>query len=407
MELSKYLSGKGMDVSKNPPSEHQIFHYFREPNNFYTLRHLYKYESLDFIYSQGIINETKFHRILIKEWLNFCKVKGYIIIEMTPNRLLSFRRLVKECELLVGEKGRVVEKEYDGKKNKGIIVLQKTKSVLVKGDSIEKWTFGIITAGTTDPQVDVCVGSILGLRIPKFEIIICGVYNGKYKKNKNVKFIYFDSVLPWITKKKNLICEKAKYENLAIIHDRYSFDKNWYEGAKKYGNYFEVLSCVFHDPLGRRAQDWITYGIPLRPFSKYPFSGGGGNMEYQDWDIDVNMGGYCVLKKSVWKKCPWDERLLLWQAEDMKISGDFQQAGFVPRFNPYSNAKTAGEQYGEYQLKYKFNTQKLGRPTSIPFKALVRYYLKRALYSYFGVYLKRPDAHNEMQRTFAVSMRKI
>ncbi|MBS3170439.1 hypothetical protein J4223_01525, partial [Candidatus Woesearchaeota archaeon] len=135
-----------------------------------------------------------------------------------------------------------------------------------------------------------------------------------------------------------------------------------------------------HDPLGRRALDWITYGIPLRPFSKYPFTGAGGSLDYADWDRNVNIAALCIIKKSVWKRCPWDERLLLWQAEDMKISGDFYESGIVPRFNPHSNSMTIKKEWGDYILNYKFNKYKLGRATSPSLKILLTFYMKNFIW---------------------------
>ncbi|MBS3076659.1 hypothetical protein J4233_00115 [Candidatus Pacearchaeota archaeon] len=405
MDLKNYLCGRGVDVSRNKVLG-SFDHHFIELNNFYTLKDFYDYESQDFIYSKNLINETKFFRILVKEWMNFCKVGGHIIIEMRPNQILGLDALVKECQLLIGEKGKIIESSCDPSTKNGLVVLKKIKSILEKGDSIDKWSFGILSGGFSDNQIDKSVNSMLEQKIPHFEVIICGPYNGQFKKNKNknVKLIDFDSTLPWITKKKNIICENAKYENLVVIHDHVSFEPNWYDGMKKYGNYFEVLTNVMHDPLGRRALDWITYGIPLRPFSKYPFTGAGGSLDYADWDRNVNIAALCIIKKSVWKRCPWDERLLLWQAEDMKISGDFYESGIVPRFNPHSNSMTIKKEWGDYILNYKFNKYKLGRATSPSLKILLTFYMKNFIYNRFGVYLKRPDAHNEMQRTFLVPM---
>ncbi|MFH1425105.1 MAG: hypothetical protein ABIG28_00020 [archaeon] len=399
MEIEKYLKGIGLDVSRGKKS-------FVELDNFYTLKGFCDYESQDYIYSKNLVNETKFWRILIKEWLNFCKVGGHIVIEMKSNKLLDFPDLLKEVEVLAGEKGKIVDKEYSSERRSGIVVLKKTKPVLVKGDSIDNWSFGIISGGTTDMEVDRAVDSIISLGIPEYEIIISGFYGGKYSKKrpKNVRLLPFDHVLPWITRKKNLICEAAKYENLAIIHDKFSFEKDWHEGMKKYGNYFEILGCTIRDTDGRRAQDWVTYGIPLRPFSKLSFTGGGGNLEDRDWDRNINIGGFALLKKSVWKECPWDERLLLFQTEDMKISGDFYAAGFVPRFNPHANAKAWRPGYGEYQLRYKFNKKKLGRPTSPSMKTLITFYLKRILYRKFGCFLSKPD-YDLTQRTLAIPMK--
>lgn len=405
MDISKYIKGRGVEVSREKTLGNEYPHYFVEPNNFYSLKDFCNYESLDFVYAKDIINETKFFRILVKEWMNFSKVGGHIIIEINPNNILNFEQLVGEVNTVIREKGEIIEKDFEERENRGIVIIKKKKPILLKGDSIDKWTFGIITGGITDNLVDKTIESILKQKISNFEIIICGIYNGKYRKNKNVKLIYFDCPLPWITRKKNLICEKAKYENLMIIHDHISLKDNWYSGMKKYGNYWEVLVCVMQDPIGRNAVAWMTYGIPLRPFSKYAFLGAHGGLEFNDWDKNVNIGGLCMIKKSIWKICPWDERLLLWMAEDMKISGDFYENGIVPRFNPFSNVETNKKEWGNPSLIYKFNKYKLGRPIFPSLKIMVTFYIKNFIYKKFGVYLKRPDSHNEMQRTFAVPMK--
>jgi len=73
-------------------------------------------------------------------------------------------------------------------------------------------------------------------------------------------------------------------------------------------------------------------------------------------------------------------------------------------------AKIAPEQEAQVVVEglalgaYKFNKYKLGRATSPSLKILLTFYMKNFIYNRFGVYLKRPDAHNEMQRTFLVPM---
>ena len=103
MNKEKYFIGEGLDVSKNfyLYSEKKVKHGFVEPNNFYTLKKFANYETLDFIYSKNLINETKFYKILLKEWSYFCRVGGFIIIEMSSNEILSFEDLEKCINLLL------------------------------------------------------------------------------------------------------------------------------------------------------------------------------------------------------------------------------------------------------------------------------------------------------------------
>lgn len=343
MDIAKYFVEKGIDVSRS--SNKSLKKVFVEPNNLYSLRDYVKFESLDFIYSNEFINETKFYKILLKEWFYFCKVGGNIIIEMRPNEILSFDELINEVDLLLGSKAKIVDKEFSG--SSGILVINKIKPALLNGDSIDKWSFGIITDGKRKDWLEKEIDSIIALGIPHFEIIVCGNYCPKGKKN--VKFIPFKPKIAWITKKKNLICQKAKYENLVITHDRYTFNKDWYDGMKKYGNYFEVLSCNVIDITNHRADDWTTYGMNLF-VEKFDPVGNIGLLDYRDWDINGYIaGGLYILKKTVWKRCLWDESLMWGQGEDLVFSRDLLSRGFVSRFNPFSSCKTFSDR-GRWHL---------------------------------------------------------
>ena len=354
MNLSQYLKGRGVDVSRHPKLKN-CKTYFVEPDNFYSLKKFAKPETLDFIYSKNLINDTKFFKILIKEWFYACRINGKIIIEMKSNKILSFNGLIKECKLLLGDKIIIIGKHIDNL-DTGILILKKVKPASKKGDSIDKWTFGILTNGKRDDWVDQEIESILNLKIPHLEIIICGDYDNK--KNYKINHIQFNPEIAWITKKKNIIAEKAKYENLVITHDRFIFDKDWFKGMKKYGNYFEVLSCVIKNSVGGRADDWMTYGTNLNdPL----LLGNQGLLDYKDWDKNGYVdGGLYIMKKSVWKKIRWNNRLLWSQGEDIELSRDFYNNGFVVRFNPYSLCKTLSTK--KYSLpSYEFNAKKLGK----------------------------------------------
>lgn len=382
------LKGKGLDVSRSfyLNKLKSVKHGFMEPNNFYTLKKFANYESLDYIFSKNIINDTKFFKVLLKEWFYFIKVNGILIIEMQSNTILDFENLEKISLILFQDKCRILEKEKIGDGYR--IIIKKTRPALAIGDSIDKWTFGIITNGSKEEELENQISSIIDLKIPEFEIIICGPYNPKNKYSKFVKVIPFEPKVAWITKKKNLICKAAKYENLVITHNRFNFDKNWYNGMKKYNNYFEILTCKIISPSGRRAGDWVTNGqtIANRWYNKT------GLLEYKDWDENVNINGsFYILKKSTWKKCPWDESLIYGQNEDDKLSLDFHKNGIVPRFNPYSTVHTFPERYGNWFWTYTYNNKKLGR---IPFEFSIRYFQKKLnylirKYSKFGIVVKQ------------------
>ena len=372
-----YFQGKGLDVSEKKVIENSS-HFYAEPNNFYRLNNLKDYESFDFVYSKNLINKTKFFKVLLKEWSYFCKRNGHIIIEFEENAILDFKGLLSNIELLLGKNFKIVEKHK--RKNKCRIILKKLEESLIKDDSIDKWTFGILSDGSKIDVLENQIQSIIALKIPNYEIIVCGPYENPKKWSKIVENIPFDYKIAWITKKKNLIAEKAKYENLVITHNRFNFDKNWFEGMKKYGNYFEVLMCKILSPSGRRAGDWLSRGIDIRE-RWYDWA---GLMEYYDWDSNLIINGsFYILKKSAWKKSPWNEALVWGQKEDDVISYDFHKVGIVPRFNPNSTVHTFPERYGNWNWKYTYNSQKLGRiPFSFKsayFKKLINYLLRKYL----------------------------
>ena len=81
------------------------------------------------------------------------------------------------------------------------------------------FTFGIIT---NNANINPIISSIEKLKIPNYEIIIvCNKNNYTEYEHISENVIPFDeSIKPnWITRKKNLICQKAKYDNIVLLHD--------------------------------------------------------------------------------------------------------------------------------------------------------------------------------------------
>lgn len=193
---------------------------------------------------------------------------------------------------------------------------------------INYWTFGIITEGKRNDAMEKIIQSIHKLKIPSYEIIVCGNYFNRL----DITYIHFIDDLPRITKKKNIICQSAKYENMVIIHDRIIFNSDWFTGMKKYGNNFDVLSCkILYKWFGAyfRADDWCVYppGICIA---------------YNQWSPEISInGGLIILKHSLWEKVKWDETMFYPDDyEDLDYSKRVLQSGARIEFNPYSSCET-------------------------------------------------------------------
>jgi hypothetical protein len=363
-------------------------HWTSDINQLYHPTGKFKLDSEEIVYSYGNINETKFVPILIKEWFAIVKPHGYLVIDYSPNELCDFQKLEEymwwlwknkyeiifhapisknqtrkqtstSIQKFVKEQSSYWSKNLDTvsllpsssltktKPDKNQVmrfVVKKLKSTRLPDDSIDTWTFGIITNGKRLDWIEEIINSIKVQRIKNYEIIICGTY--KKRPEKNIIYIPFNQRddKGWITKKKNLIIQNSKYENICIVHDRMVLQKDWYSGMKKWGNFFESLGCrqIFAD---ERVNDWIAQTNFIYHGQTEYFSSA-VHIEYEDWYPTVWFTGqFYIFKKSVIKKVLLDETVYYGIDEDYRLSKQLYQAGFIHRLNPYSSVKTMTHKY--------------------------------------------------------------
>lgn len=369
LDLGPFLRGKGVDISQQRQVNGAV-HAPKEVNNFFTIRDVVKPESVPFVYC-GDVDATKFYRIVMKEMLIACKKGGYLIAKTSDHGVLNFNTLLEEVKACVAGKATVVAEDRE----QGVVVAEKTKPFLTRKDTIQRWTFGIITNGKRNEWVERQIASIRALNIPECEIVVCGTYFDR--EEEGFRYVPFNEQdeKGWITKKKNLICEAARFENVVVVHDRILFNANWYEGMKKYGNYFEALSCKILDTEGKRRGDWVTAGAAYKKFPKV------GMLEYHDWDrYGYVEGALYILKKSVWEKGKWNEALFWNQAEDIELGSRWHMLGVVARFNPYASCTTLSWRHRDYPL-YAFHPRRLSPYHWGVFdvKRLVGFYARKAL----------------------------
>lgn len=174
------------------------------------------------------------------------------------------------------------------------------------------FTFGIITTEGNIENINRIIQSIEDENIPNYEIIIVG---GGNIERKNVVHIDFDEKMKhmWITKKKNLITQNAKYENIVYMHDYIELLPGWYDGHLKYGNDFHILMDKILNLDDTRFRDWTVWEVPLPNQS---------NRKHLPYDVTINKfmyfsGAYWVAKKNVMFEFPLDERFTWGTGEDV------------------------------------------------------------------------------------------
>ncbi|OGY12688.1 MAG: hypothetical protein A3A58_00295 [Candidatus Blackburnbacteria bacterium RIFCSPLOWO2_01_FULL_41_27] len=366
-----------LDLSSKPRVK-GAKHWFQEINQLYHPTGEFEQDSQDIVYSYDNLNTTKFVPILLKEWFYLVKEGGYLVIDYIPNKRSNFKKLEQQMWWLWKGKYDIV---YHGKieqraQNKEQIidfvknppdqpdpskedgsyfrfVVKKLESTKILGDSVGKWTFGMLTMGDRNEWVEEIFAAIRKQKIPHYEVIVCGKYFDR--DEKDFTYIPFGQRLfkpggwkGWITKQKNLIARNAKYENVCIMHDRIVLDDNWFKGVKKYGNTFELM-CVKQTLRGTaiRSGDWITYGSNTLDL---PYNI--AKLDYKDWDEQIYVGGMLtILKKSIAKECPWSE-IRYWGEEDVELTFRQRGHGYLARFNPYSSIEALSWRFGELPSKY-------------------------------------------------------
>jgi hypothetical protein len=298
-----------------------------------------KPESLDKVRVDFLIQREKLIRYVIKELDILLKKDGIFEINLLDSKnhsgyFLSRDQVKYEFSISTDGRYTLTDIEKNGAYLK--LIYTKNKATLLQSDSIEKWSFGIITNGKKLDSVNHLINTIIGQKIPQFEIIICGPYPmnqtvdyGKIKILDDVQVVG-DKRFP-ISAKKNKIIKVANFENLCLLHDRFSLPNSWFEQMLKFGNYFDYLCIPTLDRYHNRfAVDWMTFAFPLtRRFHR------NRSLKYKEWSNDlIIQGGLIIGKLNKMKRYKLDERLYWEEMEDLHFSKLAYLDGSLFRIDP-------------------------------------------------------------------------
>lgn len=342
-------------------------------NNLYHPISTCKLGSYDLVKISDCLDEqtARFLPLLLKETFALLKKGGQLIIYY--NSIISgIKPEILETTLWWLFQGQYTIICHDRKKKMHSLVINKEASIQKEEDDIDHWSFGMVTNGVRRGFIEKSIQSIRNLKIPYYEIIICGYYPEVI--GQDIRYIEFRERddKGWVTKKKNLIAENAKYTNLCIFHDRIVFDKNWYKGMRKYGNSFEVLSCVQKLSSDKRVGDWISANVPLEDRGLiYRVE----EIDYGDWDRYVFISGQLIIiKKYVWEDVHWNETLYWKESEDIEYSHHLTRRGYLPRFNPFSSCLSLSWGHGQLPRRIfpKRNLPFLYNFTDVPIRRTFR-----------------------------------
>lgn len=204
-----------------------------------------------------------------------------------------------------------------------------------------KFTFGIITSGQFERGLGIVIDSIENLNIPQYEIIIVG--NTELQR-ENVQVIPFDESIKngWITKKKNIITECAKYENIVYSHDYIFFESDWYNGYLKYGENFKVCMNRVLNYDRSRWHDWLLWPHNENFMDEILYPNRHCLIPYDMNHLSKYMyisGAYWVAKRDLMKEFPLNEDLCWGEGEDTEWSFRVREK-YNFSMNKYSTVRT-------------------------------------------------------------------
>lgn len=198
-----------------------------------------------------------------------------------------------------------------------------------------KITFGVSCGQMTENQWLNLITSIEKQHIPNYEILMIGPEQRTWGFDKSIRYIEFDEHLngkAWITKKKNLITEFAKYSNIVYLHDYFTFGNGWYDGWIGMKEYFDVGMNMVWIQEGEqcyRHSDWVV--DPYLIWELHP------DWHWKFWDVGLDYcirglskvqyisGGFWIAKRSFMEENPLNESLAWGDAEDIDWSNRARQ----------------------------------------------------------------------------------
>jgi hypothetical protein len=212
------------------------------------------------------------------------------------------------------------------------------------------FTFGIVTTGYNDEFLENIIESIVNNNIENYEIIIVG--NTKIQSSEKVKIICFDESIRngWITRKKNIIVNNAKYDNIVLMHDYIKLNDDWYSGFLKFGSDYDWCVTKIFNKNGQRFRDYTLHTDSqvidhyFRDYALLPY-------DFKN-NIKTNnymyiSGSYYVIKKHIAQKHLLNENLCWNQGDDYEYTRRLHFNGIIIKCNPFSSVSFLKEKHPE------------------------------------------------------------
>tara|TARA_A100001391_G_scaffold112679_1_gene75759 strand:+ start:868 stop:1695 length:828 start_codon:yes stop_codon:yes gene_type:complete len=188
---------------------------------------------------------------------------------------------------------------------------------------------------TKSPHIEKIIESIRSQNIKNYEILIIGdssKINMDFN-SRDTRTIQFDDSQKsgkWLTRKKNILVQESRMENIVFIHNYVVLDSGWYDGFKKFGNNFDICVTHVNNYNGSENYTWMINPL-LEDYRRKIVKNSEEFLIPKDIDsfsrFQYIPGNYWIAKKSVMVEVPLDERIMQGESEDcewsMRAAGNF------------------------------------------------------------------------------------
>ena len=344
-------------------------------------------ESVEEIYTKGVLELIRYPNILIRhiDWM--LKKDGKFIVDYcfpkTPfwgyfNKWMAVKYFIARSfsDDIILTKINVAQYAH--------AEYLKQRSCLPDGDNIDSWTWGICSNGAKNENVMALINQINNFNIPNCEIIVCGPRPAESLPHNVIVLddssIYTEGDIRFpIGKKKNLIAKSATYNNLIILHDRFSFPASWYDKMKEYGNYFDMLAFPVLDVNNPslHTYDWQNADEfnPLNPVNLNHVPAYSIINEY----VYIN-GGIFVCKKHIYQELQIPYKLNWDEMEDIAFSRRLMQNGNTLSIDTNNNV---------FSTTHRMST--VGEPSLYPVKKTLRQRIMQKREFYFMIHKTKKE----------------
>ncbi|CNH70086.1 Uncharacterised protein [Yersinia frederiksenii] len=294
-----------------------------------------------FIYSRSIFEYFDSWKIILDESLRTLKDHGQLIIRSKDNSNGTLFELKSQLFRKNNTSVKLLKqvKLDDGFTLSIFDVIKENNHIY----SEKSWSIGILSNGKKNDIVINLIRSICEANSNKLaiEFIIAGpeIISDEIS-SLDIYYVTTDinDDLPRISEKKNKIISTAKYANIAIFHDRYIVNKDYFEGFEKFGYDFDFLTIrqYYHD--GSEFPAYLAFPTREKRWQT-PI-----HIDTYDQILSGSFinGGLIVIKKYIAVQPIFNDLLLHNEAEDVELAFYLSDNGIIARFNGFSSAISIG-----------------------------------------------------------------